>query len=117
MQSPPSKCVIVAFTKQAFLKLPLQRNNHKKHELNKSNWLYSKFKLIPTCDRTKAVALTEAYRARRALPVLHLEHLGSSLRRRREDLQRLQITIRSGPSAVLQSERGRGLMRGLLLLD
>lgn len=105
----------MAFTKQAFLKLAFQRNNHKKHELNKSNWFYSKFKLIPTCDHTKAVALvTEAYRARRALPVLHL---GSSLRRRREDLQRLQITIRSGPSAVLQSEQGRGLMRGLLLLD
>lgn len=98
-----------------FLKLAFQRNNHKKHELNESNWFYSKFKLIPTRDHTKAVALvTEAYRARRALPVLHPEHLGSSLRRRREDLQRLQITIRS---SVLQSEQGRGLMQGLLLLD
>lgn len=84
MQSPPRKCGKVTFTKQAFSKLAFQRNNHKKHELNKSNWFYSKCKLIPTRDHTKADALTEAYRARRALPVLHLEHLRSSLRRHRE---------------------------------
>lgn len=97
----------MTFTKQAFffLKLPFQRNNHTKHELNEANWFYSKFKLIPTRDHTEAVALvTEAYRARRALPVLHPEHLGSSLRRRREDLQRLQITIRGKPE---RSSAGR----------